>query len=70
WNDGDPVQLTDRTDQPSQHWYLVDQGEGNYQIINRASRLSLSGSPGTSDGRLVQLARPTTQAPQLWRFGS
>ncbi|PZD70431.1 hypothetical protein C1752_12985 [Acaryochloris thomasi RCC1774] len=70
WNDGDPVQLTDRTDQPSQHWYLIDQGKGNYQIINRASRLSLAGSPGTSDGQLVQLARPTTQAPQLWRFGS
>lgn len=70
WNDGDPVQLTEQTDQPSQHWYLVDQGEGNYQIINRASRLSLAGSLGTTDGRFVQLQRPATQAPQLWRFGS
>ena len=70
WNDGDAVQLVDRSDQPNQHWYLVDQGEGNYHIVNRASRLSLTGTAGTQEGRLVQVGRSTGQKSQLWRFGS
>ena len=65
WNSGDLIQLEDRASQASQHWYLVDKGSGNYQIINRASRLSLAGK---SDDR-VRLESLMAQRSQLWRFG-
>lgn len=65
WDSGDLIQLEDQASQSSQHWYLVDRGKGNYQIINRASRLPLAGKPGDR----VQLENLRAQRSQLWRFG-
>lgn len=74
WNSGDPIQLEDRATQASQHWYLIDRGSGNYQIINRASRLSLARKSGANQsgklGEWVHLENLMAQPSQLWRFGS
>jgi hypothetical protein len=70
WNSGDSVQFADPQALTSQQWYLVDRGKGNYQIINRASRLVLAGRSETTEEGAVQLESPMTKAPQLWRFGS
>lgn len=68
---GAPVQLAAPSSQTRQHWYLVDQGNGNYHIVNRASRLVLTGNWGASRGNTgdaLSLAPAGPSSTQLWRF--